>query len=82
MKNNKIRQFEISDFYQAAYLSVIGFELIKIDKANPQRFVFVFNDKEGRQNLLEDFLFGRAQVNPKSFVSAIKELKAMLHSGL
>lgn len=80
MKDEKNSQFILSDFYLAAFLRANGFRLLNIDKNDPRRAVFVFEDKEGRQSLVEDFLFGRAQVEPKSFVSAIKELKQLLHS--
>lgn len=82
MENEKDKQFALSDFYQAAFLLTKGFKLLEIDKENPQRALFVFGDKKDRQSLLEDFLFGRTQIEPKSFVAAIKELKSLLHSDL
>lgn len=82
MKNEKNKQFTLSDFYLSAFLKVKNFNLLDVIKSNPQRVVFVFEDKESREKLVEDFLFGRAKVEPKSYVSAIKELKQLLHSGL
>lgn len=82
MKNegNNNRNFILADFYLSAFCLVKGFKLISVDKANPSRILFVFKDKEDRQSLIEDFLFGRAKIEPKSFVSAIKELKQLIHS--
>ena len=89
MKNAKLNpqmnnenKFILSDFYLAAFCLVKGFKLLDIDKANPRRALFVFQDKESRQSLVEDFLFGRAEVNPKEFAAAIKELKQLLYSEL
>ena len=82
MKDAKNRQFTLSDFYLAAFLRAKGFRLINITKDDPRRALFIFEDKEDRQSLVEDFMFGRAQLEPKGFVSAIKELKQLLHSDL
>jgi predicted RNA-binding protein YlxR (DUF448 family) len=82
MNNKKNQQFVLSDFYLSAFLRAKGVKLLDIDKTNPRRALFVFKDKEDRQNLVEDFLFGRARIEPKGFVSAIKELKQLLHSDL
>ena len=82
MENEDIIQFKTSDFYLSAFLLSKGFKLLDIDKSNPQRALFVFQDKKERQGLVEDFLFGRTKVEPKGFVSAIKELKQLLHSKL
>lgn len=84
MKNEKDKKFVLADFYLAAFLKAKGFRLLNIrwKKNHPQRALFVFEDKENRASLVEDFLFGRVQIEPKSFVSAIKELKQLLHSGL
>lgn len=82
MKNEKNKQFTLSDFYLSAFLRAKSFRLLNIIKTNPRQALFVFEDKANRQSLVEDFLFGRTQIEPKSFVSAIKELKQLLHSDL
>ncbi len=82
MTNKNILKFETPDFYLSAFLLSQRFKLLSIDKANPHKAIFVFQDKKDRQSFVEDFLFGRAIIEPKSFVSAIKELKQLLHSNL
>lgn len=82
MENEKNKQFTLSDFYLSAFLKVKNFNLLDVIKSNPQRVIFVFEDKESRKKLVEDFLFGRAKVEPKSYVSVIKELKQLIHSGI
>jgi len=82
MNNKNPSQFQTSDFYLAAFLRAKGLMLLNVEKTNPRRVLFIFEDKKDRQNLVEDFLFGRTQIEPKSFISAIKELKQLLHSNL
>jgi len=82
MKNEEKRKFTLSDFYLSAFLVAKHFRLLDIDKTNPRKALFVFKDEENRQGLVEDFLFGRAKIEPKIFISAIKELKQLLYSGL
>jgi len=82
MTNKNTPQFKTSDFYLSAFLLTKGLRLIKIDKSTPQRAVFIFEDREDRQKLVEEFLYSRASVNPKEFVIAIKELKQLLHSSI
>ena len=79
MKNEN-QKFINSDFYLSAFCLAKGIRLIDIDRANPRRLLFIFDDKKNRQNLIEDFLYGRTKIEPKSFVSAIKELKALIYS--
>jgi predicted RNA-binding protein YlxR (DUF448 family) len=82
MTNKNVRQYITSDFYLSAFLLSKGLKLIKVDKSNPQRALFIFEDREDRQKLVEEFLYSRASVNPKEFVIAIKELKQLLHSSI
>ena len=82
MKNKNTQQFSTPDFYLSAYLLTQDFRLLNIKKLDPHRVLFVFEDKENRRSMVEDFLFGRTTVEPKSFITAIKELKQLLHSDL
>lgn len=76
MKN----EFSTKDFYLSAYLLSQGLRLARLDRTDPSRVYFVFHDVEARVSLVEDFLFGRAKVEPKQFVVAIKEIKQLLYS--
>ena len=79
MKDKNEKQFLTEDFYLAAFCLASDLNLLSIDKSNPRRFSFVFQDCEKREKMVADFLFGRARVEPKKFVSAIKDLKQLLH---
>ena len=69
-----------SDFYAAAFLRAVGLDLVGIDKSDTRRFNFVFQDEPARADLVDDFFTGRAMVDPRQFVAAIKELKALMFS--
>lgn len=73
-------QFKTSDFYVAAFCKTKGMKLCGMDKTNPKRAVFLFEDTEDRPQLVEDFWQGRAIVEPQAFVSNIRSLKQMLFS--
>ena len=72
--------FQISDFYTAAFLLSQGFKLITLNRGNPHRVFFVFEDRKGREKLIEDFFHSGALVEPRKFVTAIKELKSLIYS--
>jgi hypothetical protein len=80
MKDANAKSFTTKDFYITAFLIAKGFQLSHIDRANPRQVYFAFSQTEGKDKLIEDFLYGRALVEPKSFISAIKEVKQLLHS--
>jgi len=73
-------QFTTSDFYTAVFLLAKEYKLIEINKADPRRFRFVFNDQEGRAELLEDFFNGETAVEPRRFIAAVKEMKSLMYS--
>lgn len=72
--------FGTSDFYLAAFLVAKGLKLNNVDRNDPRRFVFVFDDVKHREKLVQDFLFGNSEVEPKSFAGAIKNLKHLLYA--
>ena len=74
------QNFQTSDFYTAVFLLANGFKLIEIDKTNSRRFCFVFEDQENRVKLLEDYFNGNARIEPRQFVSSIKELKTLMYN--
>ena len=75
MENN----FVTSDFYSAVFLQYSGLILIGINKSE-RRFGFVFEDTSERSRLIEDFFAGRATVEPRRFIAAIKEVKSLMYS--
>lgn len=71
--------FETSDFYLACYLRCIGYTLDGV-RRDGRRVVFSFGDKPARKVDLMAFFGNKAEVKPLQFVSAIKDLKALIHN--
>lgn len=74
------KQFVNSDFYTTAFLIANGYKLIKIDRSSPKRFHFVLENQEGRVKLLEDFFNYKTLVEPRKFITVIKELKSLMYT--
>lgn len=72
--------FPTDSFLLAAYLLTESCRLISLDKANPRRAVFVFEESEKRQLLTEKFLSHEVRVEPHKFFSSQKDLKQMLYN--
>lgn len=73
-------RFTTSDFYTAVFLLAREYKLVGINKTDPRRFRFVFEDQKDRAKLLEDFFNGATTVEPRGFITAIKELKSLMYS--
>lgn len=79
------RYFRTSSFYLAAFLFCNGLDLVNIDKtANPKRASFVFRDSPEREFLVENFKFGKENLNPvmvdaRKLIVSIKALKEKLY---
>jgi hypothetical protein len=71
--------FETSDFYVACFLRCIGYTLDDVRRSGP-RVVFVFCDQPARRADLLAFFGNKVEVKPLQFVSAIKDLKALIHN--
>lgn len=83
--NSDERYFRTTSFYTAAYLYSKDCELINIDKtADPKRAQFVFANNPEIEILVNIFNFAKdndpdLQVNARSFITAIKNLKTLLY---
>ncbi len=73
-------EFVTRDFYIAAFLLAHGHKIAYVNRKDPQRVFFAFDAFENRENLLRDFSFGKASVEPQAFISAIKNLKGFIHN--
>jgi len=72
-------EFETGDFYLACFLRCLDYELLGMRREG-RRALFVFEDRPGRQADLMAFFGNKTDVKPLRFVSAIKDLKALLHA--
>lgn len=73
-------EYLTSDFYIAVFLLAKGHRLAYVNRDDPRRICFAFDDFQGRADLLRSFLFGEAQVGAQAFINAIKSLKQVIHS--
>lgn len=73
------KTFSTDSFPLASYLLAKSCNLTIIDKANPRRALFVFQESIERKRLTEEFLTHQGLVEPHKFFSAQKDLKQMLY---
>jgi len=74
-----MKVYETSDFYLACFLICSGYELSSIRRVGA-RVVFVFQDKSRREDDVVAFFANRGSVKPLSFVRAVREMKALIHT--
>lgn len=67
------------DFYSSAFLLASGENLQSTYKRGSQT-VFVFEDSERIQNLLNNYFAMQAEINASAYAQAIKNLKNIIYS--
>lgn len=72
--------YKTSDLYIAAYLLSKGLALKGIDRHNPQRSDFIFQDRGDRPELVRQFVCGSAIGNIADFVFYMRRAKRLLYS--
>lgn len=75
-----VNEYLTKDFYIAAYLLAHGHKISYVNRDDPKRVFFAFNDFDGREDLVRAFLYGEALVEARAFIAAIKSLKGLIHS--
>ncbi len=71
--------FITDSFHLSIYLLSESCCLKSIDKTNPKRMNFIFEESELRQSLTQKFLSYQAKVEPHRLFSAQKDLKQMIY---
>lgn len=69
--------YQTKDFYLSAFLLLKGINLISIDRTEPGRAVFIFEEVG---DLLNEFWNNDSQVGAKNYSFKIKELKSRLYT--
>lgn len=77
---NDANEYLTRDFYIAAFLLAQGHRIAYVNREDPRRVSFAFNEFEGRGDLVRAFLYGQAVVEPQAFIAAIKTLKGLIHA--
>lgn len=78
MKENKI--FTTDSFQLASFLLSEQCKLLSLDRSNPKRIVFIFEDTAHRLELTQKFLSHQALIEPHKFAAAQKDLKQLIYS--
>lgn len=73
------QEYETTDFYLASFLKCKGYDLAGLRKSG-SRTVFRFVDKGSRENDMLSYYNGKGKVAPQSLISAIREMKALIHN--
>jgi len=68
--------YRTSDLYLSVYLKAKGLRLKDKHRVG-NKFVFIFEDRDDRQQLIRDF-FNDGTVNITAFKNAIQDLKTMV----
>lgn len=71
-----IEYYQTTNIYQSAWLLLHEIPLVKIDRTNPKRAVFYFEDKEC-EKLIKDFW---SDEMTQKFITKIQDVKAMLYA--
>lgn len=71
--------YTISDFYIAAFILASGKKLVDLDRSNPKKVVFLFDDPIGCRVLTMQYWQGK-EVKGIDLADAIRQLKARLYS--
>ncbi len=81
MSIKKQETYSTTSFYLGAFLIARGAQLIGLNQTGDfTRRDFVFEDSPAREKLVNEYNFNQeAEVNVRDFVSAIRQLKSLLH---
>ena len=80
MSKHDDEYFKTHDLALVAALVEYGESPLKLDKSNPRRVVFVFENGEELQVIVSDYWLDRLKVNPKTYFDSLKHLKTRIYS--
>ena len=80
VRMEKNETYVTSDLYVAAWLLSNGLRIKGIDRHNPQRSDFIFQDRGDRPELVRQFVCGSATGNVADFVYYMRRAKKLLFS--
>lgn len=72
--------FETHDLALVAALVEYGESPIKLDRSNPRRVIFIFENDEKLQSTVSDYWLNHLKVNPKTYFDSLKHLKTRIYS--
>jgi hypothetical protein len=78
MNNIPQQTFATDSYHLASFLLAQSIQLLSINKSNPKRVTFIFEESTHRSFLTKEFFNYKAKVEPQRFISAQKSIKQMI----
>lgn len=72
--------YSTADLGFCAALVCLGLELIELDRSNPRKVRFVFDNSSDVSRYEADFWSDRLSINPRAYFDNLKMLKARIYS--
>lgn len=72
--------FTTFDLGLSTALLCVGFQLLSIDKDNPQKSMFIFQKEDGIEQIIDEYFSDRLEIKARSFFDTLKALKNKLYS--
>ena len=79
MTNQPNNPFSTDNFQLASYLLSKSCLLVAVNKDNPKRVAFIFEETPERERLTSEFLSYQGTVEPHKYFSAQKDLKQLIY---
>jgi hypothetical protein len=80
--NDNENYFYTHDMGCSASLVSVGFELISLNRQNPQKVLFIFKRKIGIDEAVNNYFEDKLSVNARTLIDNIKNLKNRIYSSL
>lgn len=68
------------DLGLAAALITKGYQILKVDKENPKKVEFTFQDRKSIEETATNYFNGKLEVEPQSYFNNIKTIKNRIYS--
>lgn len=72
--------FSTSDLNLASTLDALGYQLLELDRSQPQRVRFLFARTRGIENVINDYWGDKIKLPPQQLFAAQKKLKNRLYA--
>ena len=74
-------QFHTNDLALAATLVVCGYKLTQVDRGNPRRVIFIFDNSFQLAAAIDSYWQDELSVSPKKYFDTVRDLKSRIYNG-
>ena len=78
-KQSQNKYFSTSDLGCAAALISAGFDLISLNKDNPRKVLFIFKEKSGIEDTVNNYFSGKLKISAINLFNNTKMLKNRIY---